>query len=92
MQSGIQLGAGPNGPVCLLFGVGDPNSATQPQNYLTGSVAGVSAVVQTPTIVVTPFTADVGSLFLRTDVVDSTHQLYVKTSFVAGAVGTWTAK
>ena len=36
--------------------------------------------------------AGVGSLFLRMDAPDSTHGLYVKTAFVSGAPGTWTAK
>ena len=36
--------------------------------------------------------AGVGSLFLRMDAPDSTHALYVKTSFSAGSAGTWTPK
>ena len=36
--------------------------------------------------------ASVGSLFLRMDAPDSTHALYVKTTYSAGAPGTWTAK
>ena len=37
-------------------------------------------------------TAAIGSLYLRQDTVDSTHQLYVKTAFVPGSPGTWTPK
>lgn len=37
-------------------------------------------------------TSDVGSIYLRNDVVDSTHQFYVKTAFAATAPGTWTNK
>jgi hypothetical protein len=36
--------------------------------------------------------AGVGSHFHRTDVVDSTHQFYVKTAIAIGAPGTWTNK
>jgi hypothetical protein len=36
--------------------------------------------------------ADVGSTYRRNDVVDSTHQFYVKTGFTLGAAGTWTNK
>lgn len=37
-------------------------------------------------------TAGIGSLYMRTDAVDSTHQLYIKTAFAATAPGTWTNK
>lgn len=36
--------------------------------------------------------AGVGSLYLRMDGPDATHCHYVKTSYSAGAPGTWTAK
>lgn len=37
-------------------------------------------------------TSDVGSLFLRNDVVSNTSQLYVKTSYSATNPGSWTSK
>ena len=73
---GLMLGTGVNGPICILYGNGDPGTNV--------SVGGG--------LVIDLDECDVGSIFVRNDAPDASHLLYVKTAWAYKSNGTWAAK